>query len=406
VAADGAASPASGNGTFVPGRVGQAVQVAAGTPVAIQLPESVRDRGGLSFWFRPLDPAKAEYPILKLGQSELIYRKGTLLWKLPGETDPAKDASARALGAFREWEMVELDWGTEQPQVFFSGRQVAVYKKKSLTPLESRQLVLLEGCFDEVQAAADPGGVGSRFEGVVCAETFDDEKPLYYWSSGYSSGTKLARIPGALGSPGAIESPEGRGVSGIIGGFPRIVVTEDCYVCFLIRIPAGACEPNLMTPYNHYCRSPCKAGEWTPQRLSFFKFGLKPGDKVERIGVRGASNAIGALALDNFAVVRGRKDSRPSAPMNPTATAAAEGVRLSWQPATDEAGVFGYRIYRCNVPDFDPSGNRRVGECMALEFHDKMFAHTGEHWYRITALDCMGNEGPPSEPVKVVVVKK
>lgn len=88
----------------------------------------------------------------------------------------------------------------------------------------------------------------------------------------------------------------------------------------------------------------------------------------------------------------------PSAPRDLSCTAVGSDVLLSWQPATDNVGVSGYRIFRGWTPYFDPSPRLCIGTTQATQFTDieALGDPDIDHYYVVTAFDAAENESIPS----------
>ena len=85
----------------------------------------------------------------------------------------------------------------------------------------------------------------------------------------------------------------------------------------------------------------------------------------------------------------------PSPPGNLRATnVTADEVDLAWDAATDDTGVTGYRVYRDGAQVGEVDGS-------TLAYGDTTVAASTQYTYRVTALDAIGNESAPSDPVMV-----
>ena len=97
----------------------------------------------------------------------------------------------------------------------------------------------------------------------------------------------------------------------------------------------------------------------------------------------------GVLQLRNFVIYRGEDAAAPEAPAELKAQAAADGVKLTWKPAKDNAGVALYAVSRA-----DADGKfAKIAECIDCEFVDKPAA-AGSYKYRVLAADFQDNVGP------------
>ena len=84
--------------------------------------------------------------------------------------------------------------------------------------------------------------------------------------------------------------------------------------------------------------------------------------------------------------------SPPTAPAGLTATAAGSSqVNLSWTAATDNVGVTGYRVERCQGAGC--TNFTQVGTPTATTFNDTDRAASTTYRYRVRAADAAGNLG-------------
>lgn len=83
----------------------------------------------------------------------------------------------------------------------------------------------------------------------------------------------------------------------------------------------------------------------------------------------------------------------PTAPADLSATAVrSDQVDLEWEPATDDVGVAGYRVYR---------DGQTVSTTAATSYSDGNLSPTHTYLYRVTAFDAAANESAPSAAVTV-----
>jgi len=92
----------------------------------------------------------------------------------------------------------------------------------------------------------------------------------------------------------------------------------------------------------------------------------------------------------------------PSAPSALSATGAIGAATLSWGAATDNQAVTGYRVYRSGTQGFTPAPANLAGSATGTGFTDSGLPG-GTYYYRVTAIDGAGNEGPPSNEGSAVV---
>jgi hypothetical protein len=82
----------------------------------------------------------------------------------------------------------------------------------------------------------------------------------------------------------------------------------------------------------------------------------------------------------------------PDAPKGMAAVVVTGTVELTWQPASDESGIRGYRVLRDGQP---------VGEVTTTSFTDS--PGSGSHGYTVIAIDAAGNESKPSNAVNASI---
>ncbi len=80
----------------------------------------------------------------------------------------------------------------------------------------------------------------------------------------------------------------------------------------------------------------------------------------------------------------------PTRPANLTATAASSSqINLAWTASTDNVGVTGYRIYRCQGTSCTPS--TQVGTSTTASYSDTGLSANTTYRYRVRAVDAAGN---------------
>ena len=88
----------------------------------------------------------------------------------------------------------------------------------------------------------------------------------------------------------------------------------------------------------------------------------------------------------------------PSAPSNLHSTSAtASSVSLAWDPANDDVGVTGYRVYR---------GGTNVGQVDGgtLAYTDTGLTDATQYTYTVTAIDAVGHESAPSSSTQATTL--
>jgi hypothetical protein len=87
----------------------------------------------------------------------------------------------------------------------------------------------------------------------------------------------------------------------------------------------------------------------------------------------------------------------PTPPTGLSTSAKRKHVNLSWDAATDNVAVTGYRIV-CN--------GATVGESTGTSFTDRAVSQSGSYTYHVVAYDAAGNMSPPSNSVTVAFAEK
>src|SRR5207247_2393900 len=114
-----------------------------------------------------------------------------------------------------------------------------------------------------------------------------------------------------------------------------------------------------------------------------------------RVRATDAAANLGAFSNTATAVTLAVPDTTPpSAPSNLTATAASSTqINLSWTAATDNVGVTGYLIERCQGAGCS-SFAQVATTTGATTFSDVGLAASTSYSYRVRANDGAGNLGP------------
>jgi fibronectin type 3 domain-containing protein len=86
----------------------------------------------------------------------------------------------------------------------------------------------------------------------------------------------------------------------------------------------------------------------------------------------------------------------PSAPDGLTATGGDKQVSLTWNAASDDTGVTGYRVYRQNADGSWPTTATATTAAATRSFTDTGRTNGTAYTYRVTAIDAAGNESAPS----------
>jgi Concanavalin A-like lectin/glucanases superfamily len=92
----------------------------------------------------------------------------------------------------------------------------------------------------------------------------------------------------------------------------------------------------------------------------------------------------------------------PSAPGMPAASVSGSTVALSWNAATDNVGVTGYRVYRGTSADFAVGAASLVATVSGTSYSDAGRA-PGTYHYRVVAVDAAGNASAASSSASATV---
>ncbi len=132
--------------------------------------------------------------------------------------------------------------------------------------------------------------------------------------------------------------------------------------------------------------SPSNLGGWFKLNSAPLPFAAGTGGYVQ---VGNQSTYTGSIGADAARFVR-LDVQPPTAPPGLSAAAVSvSAIQLQWQPATDDVGVSGYKIYRDGV---------LVGTAGGTSFLDVGLTANTIYSYQVSAYDAMPNDGPLSSP--------
>ncbi len=128
------------------------------------------------------------------------------------------------------------------------------------------------------------------------------------------------------------------------------------------------------------------------------------------IGINGPTQAGGSFCSKEHADPESRPrlivtflgdTESPSQVAGLTCTPAGSALVLSWQPATDNVGVAGYRVYRSTSAHFSPLPATLVATTQGTTYVESGVLGEPEvhHFYVVTAFDDACNESEPSDSV-------
>jgi glucose/arabinose dehydrogenase/chitodextrinase len=129
----------------------------------------------------------------------------------------------------------------------------------------------------------------------------------------------------------------------------------------------------------------------TPATTTYSDTG-RTGTTTYRYRVRAADAAGNLGAYSNIAAATTSDGTPPSAPSGLTATAAsATQINLSWTAATDNVGVAGYRVERCQGTSC--TNFTQIAAPTGTSFNDTGRTDATTYRYRVRAIDAAGNLG-------------
>jgi chitodextrinase len=135
----------------------------------------------------------------------------------------------------------------------------------------------------------------------------------------------------------------------------------------------------------------------TPTGTSFNDTGLSASTSYSyRVRAVDAAGNLGPYSNTATVTTSGATDTQaPTAPASLTATAASSSqINLSWPAATDNVGVTGYRIERCQGAGC--SNFAQIATPTGTSFNDTGLSASTSYSYRVRATDAAGNLGPYS----------
>ncbi|MFD1212064.1 LamG-like jellyroll fold domain-containing protein [Arthrobacter sp. GCM10027362] len=94
----------------------------------------------------------------------------------------------------------------------------------------------------------------------------------------------------------------------------------------------------------------------------------------------------------------------PSAVQGLKAEGGTDSATLSWEAATDDVGVTGYRVHRSASAGFTADAASQVAEVTGTRFVDEGLEQ-GTWYYKVVAVDAAGNAGPASAEASAVVAE-
>ncbi len=148
------------------------------------------------------------------------------------------------------------------------------------------------------------------------------------------------------------------------------------------------------------CTSFAQVG--TPTGTSFGDIGLTASTlyRYRLRAVDAAGNLSAYSSIVNVTTQSAGDTSPPSAPTNLAGTVVSSSqVNLSWTASTDNVGVTGYRVERCQGSNC--SNFAQVGAPTGASFGDSGLSANTAYRYRVRAIDAAGNLGAYSAIVRI-----
>jgi chitodextrinase len=110
-----------------------------------------------------------------------------------------------------------------------------------------------------------------------------------------------------------------------------------------------------------------------------------------RVSAKDAANNVSAFSNSATATTKAASDTTPpTTPTNLTATAASSTqINLAWTASTDNVGVTGYQIQRCQAAGC--SNFAQVGTSTTASFNDTSLTASTSYSYRVSAKDAANN---------------
>lgn len=368
----------------------------------VDVPEAHRDHGAIQWRLESLQalPAGTDaLPLVRMGGWVLAYRAGRVAWCEAGIETAAYGAWWKAVRAsqgtpypvgllrLERGGLLEMSWGVDEPRVYFNGCVI----NRSRKPLPgAAHIEVLHDALGQPRFI-DVADIGLTHAGVLYAQDFEAGKlPPYWYGSDKGGRGETAVFDGAAGSAHALGLADAGYRRGLLWNTAGFTVTADTRFCFLVRSDHDRVGVNVATPQNHFHTVSVTPNRWTAVQLEAGAFKLKPGDEAVQFSFSNRGKKRMTIAVDNFAVIRGKDEISPTAP----ASISVEGDRITWTAATDNAGVARYRVYRFNVEPDQPNDDALIAQTLDTTHTDRLVTNYGTWWYAVAAEDYSGNVGP------------
>lgn len=269
-------------------------------------------------------------------------------------------------------------------------------------------VMIFIGCLLISRAEGAPEGEPAS--GVQLSYDFETVKAMTGWTGYEGAPITLSMGEGAMGSKGflRIGPHPGKWVGASTG--KQFIAGHDTWIGFSARIPAGG-RIKLLLADGKQKKNVTKEfvlpkdGAWANCLLQVRLVEVTPGTPVTRLSffVDNPSRAPLYYDIDNVVVGTGIR-LEPPQPVPALSAAQNDGfVTLSWNPPEALAGLHEYRVYRGMNAEFSRDERHRLAVTTKTSVTDGAFAHGGEYFYAVRAVDFAGNEGQDSKAVRVEV---
>ncbi|MBN1676153.1 MAG: hypothetical protein JXR37_34230 [Kiritimatiellae bacterium] len=255
-----------------------------------------------------------------------------------------------------------------------------------------------------------PQPSGSRGQ-VHAAHGFEAPAVPAGWAGGYETPIAVGAGDGAMGSKGFLKV--GPHTGKWVGARRNVnfVAQEDTWLGFSARKPGGG-RVEVQINDTKRKKNVTKSfwmpsdGSWGTFRLEVKFLGIDPGTPLTGAGFwlqRNDKRAPIAFDLDNVVFGTGTALEPPQPAPTPSAVLGKEGVRLAWAPPQSAAGIAAFRVYRGLHPAFARDARHLLLEAANPFCDDNAFAHNGDYFYAVRAVNFAGNEGTDTGAVRMRV---
>lgn len=269
--------------------------------------------------------------------------------------------------------------------------------------------LLVTAGFGGASAAGDAPDSGAPAIHAGCDfETPESARP---WGGRYDTPIRIATDGGALGSKGylRIGPHTGKWVGARL--VVRFVLREETWLGFAARKAGGAqikvqiWDTKRKKNVSRKFRLPSD-GSWRVFCFPIKWMGIDPGTTLTGAGFwdrRNDKRAPVSFDLDNVVIGTGRDFEPPHPVEKPTAVLRPEGVHLTWRPPRSVAGTRVFRVYRGLYAAFRRDERHLLFETANAFGDDDAFAHNGDYFYAVRAVNFAGNEGKDAGAARVRV---